>query len=357
MTPGLPLGDNAPVAKAGRGKVRLREVAAWADVSPSTASFVLAGRDDMRISEGTRQRVLRAARELGYRPNLMARSMRTKITRTIGLISDTIVTDQYGGELVGGSLVSALKHDYLLVVAETEDDSAVEAQLIEHMLGRQVDGIIYAFMATRQVRVPPALTRQPVVLLNCVAGNRRLPAILPDEFEAGRTAAARLLQAGLRAGIYVVGERPPHVFAARERSAGIERAMTAAGARLQGGVDCAWWPEPAFDAVTRLLRGSGRPAALICMNDRVALGAYQALQAGGIAVPDEVSVISFDDSALAAWLRPQLTSVALPHFEMGRRAVETLLADQPQPPVQRVPMPLRERGSVAPPQHHGRPAD
>jgi LacI family transcriptional regulator len=68
-------------------------------------------------------------------------------------------------------------------------------------------------------------------------------------------------------------------------------------------------------------------------------------------------VISFDDSALAAWLRPQLTSVALPHFEMGRRAVETLLADQPQPPVQRVPMPLRERGSVAPPQHHGRPAD
>jgi len=69
----------------------------------------------------------------------------------------------------------------------------------------------------------------------------------------------------------------------------------------------------------------------------------------GIAVPDEVSVISFDDSALASWLRPRLTSIALPYFEMGRRAVETLLADRPQPGVQRVPMPLRERDSVAPP--------
>jgi LacI family transcriptional regulator len=147
----------------------------------------------------------------------------------------------------------------------------------------------------------------------------------------------------------VVGDRPPDVLAARERLAGIESGMEAAGARLQGCLDCAWWPEPAFDAVTGFLREGVRPTALICMNDRVAFGAYQALGAAGIAVPEEVSVISFDDSVLASWLRPRLTSVALPYFEMGRRAVETLLADRPQPGVQRVPMPLRERASIAPP--------
>jgi LacI family transcriptional regulator len=349
ITPDLPVWDSVSVASGGQRKVRMREVAERAGVSHTTASFVLAGRDDMRISEETRQRVLRAAREMSYRPNLMARSLRTKVTRTIALISDTIVTDQYAGELIHGSLAAAVKREHLLVVSETEGDSAVEARLIEHVLGRQVDGVVYATLSTQQVRVPRALTGLPLVLLNCVAPNRRVPAVLPDEVEAGRTAAARLLQAGHRAGVYVAGEAPAEVFAARERLAGIDSAMEAAGARLQGRLDCAWWPEPAFDAITGFLRKGGRPSALICMNDRVAFGAYQALQAADIAVPAEVSVISFDDSALASWLRPQLTSVALPYFEMGRRAVETLLADRPQPGVQRVPMPLRERASIAPP--------
>ena len=330
-------------------RVTLREVAERAGVSPTTASFVLAGRDDMRISENARLRVLRAARELSYRPNLMARSLRTKVTRTIALISDLIVTEQYAGQLVHGSLATAVKHQHLLVVSETEGDPGVEAGLVDDLLGRQVDGFVYATMFTRQVRVPRPLTGHPLVLLNCVAPNRRVPTILPDEVGAGRAAAGALLRAGHGAGVYVVGERPPEVFAARERMGGIESAMAAAGARLEGGLDCEWWPESAFEAVARFLREGGRPAALICLNDRIAFGAYQALDAAGIAVPDEVSVVSFDDSALAYWLRPQLTSVALPYFEMGRRAVETLLADRPQAGVQRVPMPLRERASIAPP--------
>jgi LacI family transcriptional regulator len=327
----------------------MREVAERARVSPTTVSFVLGGREDMRISEDTRQRVLRAARELGYRPNLVARSLRTKVTRTIALISDAIVTDQYAGGLVHGSIYAAVKHDHLLVVSETEGDPTVETRLIDHLLGRQVGGLIYATLSTSHVRLPRVLTGQPTVLLNCLASNGTVPAIVPDEAEAGRTAATRLLDAGHRSGIYVVGETPPEVLAAQERMAGIAGAMDTAGARLAGSVDCPWWPEPAFDAVARLLRSGARPAALICMNDRVAFGAYQALAKAGIAVPDEVSVISFDDSALASWLRPQLTSVALPYFEMGRSAVETLLDPERAPAVRRVPMLIRERASVAPP--------
>jgi len=140
-----------------------------------------------------------------------------------------------------------------------------------------------------------------------------------------------------------------HLFAGRERMTGIEEALGSAGARVEGILDCLWWPEPAYEAVTRFLAGGGRPAAFICMNDRVAFGAYQALREAGMAIPDDVSIVSFDDSELAAWLRPQLTSVALPHSEMGRRAVELLLVGQAPAGIERVPMPLRERSSVAPP--------
>ncbi|MFL6129830.1 MAG: LacI family DNA-binding transcriptional regulator [Mycobacteriales bacterium] len=330
----------------------LRDVAQRAQVSPTTASFVLAGRDDMRISDDARHRVLRAAAELSYRPNLTARSLRTKVTRTIALVSDTIATEQYAGGLIDGSLSAALAHDHLLFVSESEGDPEVEARLVEDLLGRQVDGFVYASMFTRQVKIPRALVDHPLVLLNCTTRDARIPTVLPDEVGAGRVAARALLDRGHREGIYVVGEPDVDVFAARERMAGILAALADAGAELAGVLDCAWWPEAAYDAVSRFLRLGRLPSALVCMNDRVAFGTYQALQEAGVGIPGDVSVVSFDDSDLASWLRPQLTSVALPHHDLGWRAVELLLAADPAHPateIERLPMPLRERLSVGPP--------
>jgi LacI family transcriptional regulator len=311
----------------------------------------------MRISEDARHRVLQAAAELSYRPNLTARSLRTKVTRTIALVSDTIATDAYAGGLIDGSLSAALAHEHLLFVSESEGDPDVESRLIEDLLGRQVDGFVYASMYTRQVKIPRALADHPLVLLNCTTRDFRLPAVLPDEVGAGRAAAQALLDRGHRAGIHVVGEPNVDVFAARERMAGILEALSAAGTDLAGVLDCRWAPAPAYEAVSGFLRRGRLPAALICLNDRVALGAYQALQEAGVGIPDDVSVVSFDDSELAGWLRPQLTSIALPHHELGRRAVELLLAGDPAHPateIERVAMPLRERRSVGPPRQRAR---
>lgn len=327
----------------------LRDVAQRAQVSPTTASFVLTGRDDMRISDDARHRVLRAAAELSYRPNLTARSLRTKVTRTIALVSDTIATGQYAGGMIDGSLSAALAHEHLLFVSESEGDAAVEARLIEDLLGRQVDGFVYASMYTRQVKIPRALTDQPLVLLNCTTRDARIPAVLPDEVGAGRAAAQALLDRGHRDSIHVVGEPNVDVFAARERMAGIQEALAAAGTELAGVLDCVWWPEAAYEEVSRFLRLGRLPSALVCMNDRVAFGVYQALQEAGVGIPDEVSVLSFDDSELASWLRPQLTSIALPHHELGRRAVELLLSEHPATEIERIAMPVRERLSVGPP--------
>jgi LacI family transcriptional regulator len=305
----------------------------------------------MRISEDTRLRVLRAAQELDYRPNLMARSLRTKVTKTIALVSDTIASDPYAGRAIHGSLAAAVAHGHLLFIGETDGDPTVEERLIADFLDRQVDAFIYASMFTRYVRLPKQLRERHVVLLNClVRGARPIHhSIIPDELTAGLTAARTLLDAGHRKGIYLVGQSGNGVYASRERLAGIRAELGRSGVRLAGVVDCDWWPDSAYEAVCRALADGLEPRALICFNDRVALGAYQALREAGVAVPDDVSVISFDDSELAAWLRPQLTSIALPHYELGWRAVETLLGPSSEPAITRLPMPIRRRHSVVKP--------
>ena len=126
--------------------------------------------------------------------------------------------------------------------------------------------------------------------------------------------------------------------------------MSAAGVPLAGGVMRPdWQPAEGYEATRKLLKRAV-PRALICFNDRLAVGAYQALQESGIKVPDEVSVVSFDDEPVASWLRPQLTTIALPHYELGHKAIEVLLdgANEPDKKAEahRVLMPLRERDSV-----------
>src|SRR4051812_2843420 len=197
-------------------RATLLQVAQRAGVSRSTASFVLAGRHvDMRISEDARQRVLRAAQELDYRPNLMARSLRTKVTKTIALVSDTLASDPYAGRAIHGGLAAAVAHGHLLFIGETEGDAVVEEKLISDFLDRQVDAFVYASMFPRHVRVPKLLKGHPVVLLNCLTRTAR-PAyhsIIPDEVAAGWSAAKVVIEAGHRDGIHIVGNPAHHVFA------------------------------------------------------------------------------------------------------------------------------------------------
>jgi LacI family transcriptional regulator len=158
-----------------------------------------------------------------------------------------------------------------------------------------------------------------------------------------------VLEAGFSEGIHLVGKPAQLVFAGRERLAGIREGLGSAGIKLAGTIDCDWWPDSAYDAVSRALAVGPVPKVLICLNDRIALGAYQALRGAGLDIPGDVSVVSFDDSELAAWLRPQLTSIGLPHYQLGWQAVELLLGPATEPAVTRVPMPVRQRASIGKP--------
>jgi LacI family transcriptional regulator len=214
-------------------------------------------------------------------------------------------------------------------------------------------------MYTRKVTIPKALKSGRVVLLNALSTTRSsIPSVLPDELGAGRAAARILLEAGHRNGICLIGAGPQSnrvpkdSLAAVQRLQGIKETFKAAGVALAGAVACPdWQPDLGYTATTDLLKKT-RPAALICFNDRLALGAYQALADAGLAVPDDVSVVSFDDDLIASWVKPQLTTVALPHYDLGRVAVNVLL-DEPEQRVpngraiiHRIPMPVRQRESV-----------
>jgi LacI family transcriptional regulator, galactose operon repressor len=336
-----------------RSRATLADVARLAGLSKTTASMVLNGREGTRLSADAHRRVFAAAAELGYRPNVAARSLRTQKTSTLAFISDIVATTRFAGDMIRGALDAARELDHVLLIAETQGDESFEQHAIDAMLDRQVDGVIYAAMATRQLTVPAALLTRPTVLLNA-ASSDHLPCVLPDDEQAGQAVTAALLEAGHRDRIALIGrnrlkEHDPEVsLAAQARLHGVERTLKAAGARVFASVPCPdWLPEHGYAATRSLLRKSSRPSALICMNDRLAFGAYQALAEAGLVVPLDVSVVSFDDDAIAAWLRPGLSTAALPHEEMGRRAVELLLAGET---AQRclVPMPVRRRGSIGP---------
>lgn len=337
-------------------RVTLADVAHRAGLSKTTASMVLNGRNDVRLSPEAFRRVLAAAEELGYRPNVAARSLRTRKTATIAFVSDIVATTRFAGDMIKGALDAAREHDHVLLIAETQGDETIEQQVIEAMLDRQVDGMIYASMATRQLSVPSAMVGRPIVLLNATNADPAWPSIRPDDRTAGHAVATALLESGHREGIVLVGrnelkERDPRVsLAAGARLEGIAQALSEHGIALADEAFCEeWQPEDGYAGMRELLSRRTRPRAVICLNDRLAFGVYQALAEAGLRVADDVSVVSFDDDALASWLRPGLSTAALPHEQMGRKAVEWLIQPDQIHGEHLAPMPLITRASIAAP--------
>jgi LacI family transcriptional regulator len=333
-------------------KVTLSDVASRAGVSATTASYILNNRTaEMRISADAAERVRRAAVELAYRPNRSARSLRTAKTKTIGLISDSVASGQFSSQMLTGASAASRDCDHLLVIGETEGDAMLEDQLIDEMLDRQVDGIVYATLVATNVSVPARLHDHRVVLLNCIDPERDTPAVLPDELEGGRTAARVLLEAGVADRMFVIGVDPnPQAIAGPLRFQGIVSAMAEAGREVAGVLENDWGVLQAYEAVTEWLDRGERPSSLICLNDRIAMGTYQALAEHGLRIPEDVSVVSFDGSSLATWLRPSVSSITIPFPDLGATAVRTLMDPDLRPgTVKRLHMPVLHGRSVRSP--------
>lgn len=332
----------------------LADVARLAGVSKTSASLALNATPGARLAPATVRRVRDAAESLGYRPDPVARGLRLGTTRTVSLVSDEVITTRYASAMITGALDVAHATQHTLLLSEVHGDPDRVTEALEVTLDRRADGVVFAVMAARLVELPPLLRHVRVVMLNAV-GTHGEPAVLPAEFDAGAAVADELLTAGHRR-VALVGVPPAerlravHTVTVGTRLAGIREAFRRAGVEpaltLEAGD---WEPDVGHALARRALADPGRVTALLCLNDRLAFGAYQAVLEAGLRIPDDVSVVSFDDDEVARYLRPGLTTARIPYEEMGRRAMTLLLeGETPEAPVL-VPMPLARRGSVGPP--------
>jgi len=332
-------------------RATLADVARLAGLSPTAASMILNGRPNTRLSQDAHDRVFAAAEALGYRPNVAARGLRTDKTSTIAFISDVVATTRFASGLIRGALAAAEDADHVMLVLETGGDPARESEAVEAVLDRQVDGIIFASMRAREFFVPDLPPSTGVVMLNAT-NSKHTASVLPDEHRGGRRAVELLAERGHRS-IALIGqsdEAERDLFRSAtvaRRVAGIREAMAEHDLAFVEEVSIwEWEPDEGYRATRKLLDRQPDVGALLCMNDRLAFGAYQAILESGRSVPGDISVVSFDNDELAAYLRPGLTTVALPHEAMGRRAVEILLSPEPHGETL-IEMPAIIRASIA----------
>ena len=212
----------------------IKDVARLASVSAATVSQVLNDVPGSRISVETRQRIHRAAAELGYVPNRLARGMRTGRSGMLGLISDTIATTPFAGSIVVGAQDAALKHGCTLVLVSTDGDPAVEQQSANALLKHQVDGFLYATMFHRRVDLPPALEQVPTVLLDAASDRAELPSVVPDEVGGAEAAVDELLAHGHRRIGFITNE--DDVPATHGRLKGYRNSLARAGIDFDPGL-------------------------------------------------------------------------------------------------------------------------
>jgi LacI family transcriptional regulator len=335
-------------------RARMSDVAARAGVSTTTVSMVLSGKAGSSIPDVTKARVFEASRELGYRANAIARNLRSQTSDTIGLISDVIASTPYAGDMIRGADQVAAAAGKTLMIVNTERDPEVEARAIDSMLARQVDAIVYATMWHRIVEAPPGLREAHHVFLDSRTTDPRDSWVVPDDERGGYTATRHLIEAGHRRIGYIrEGNEYP---ADPERLAGYRRALEEHGIAFDERLIAIERNDPfgGTAATARLLELDVPPTAIQCFTDRMAMGAYRAIRRAGLSVPNDISVIGYDNQAqIAPWLDPPLTTVQLPHEAMGRWAVEHLLrvlsGTSEGPRQQRMECPLVVRESVAPP--------
>ncbi|WP_291048919.1 LacI family DNA-binding transcriptional regulator [Herbiconiux sp.] len=310
--------------------VTMREVAEAAGVSIATVSYVLNDKRGARIGPEARERVLAAVQQLGYRPNALAKTLSSGSSNFIGLVADAIATTPFAGQIIHGAQDEAWKHGFVLLVANTEGDAAAEEAAISMMLEHKVRGILYSTWYHRAVTAPVALQETEYVLVDCFDPGMPAPAVVPDEVAGGYAATRMLLDAG-HSRIAFVNTTTPSP-ARSGRLAGYRRALGEAGLEFDESLVLSAQPEQqggyaATDALLAL-----RTTAVFCHNDRVAMGLYDGLRERGLSIPGDIAVVGFDNQeVIAAHLRPPLSTVALPHYELGAAGVRVLLGLEAAP--------------------------
>ncbi|WP_165390804.1 LacI family DNA-binding transcriptional regulator [Pseudoduganella lutea] len=334
--------------------VTLIEVAKKAGVARMTASRALSG--DGYITEETKAKVLAAAAELGYTPNALARAMKGGRTNVIGAVVNDLASTVINAYVTELSAEVRRHHMDLFIYNAVDDFSLANGQRLDQLLNGLWDGLIYVMprMSDEYLAMLEQSSR-PVVLINYCKQVTGLPVINGDNFNGARDATHHLIDLGHRRIAFIRGFG--YTGQSEERERGYRAALDDAGIVFdpelvqQGDFSLLSGAE----ATERLLGMANRPTAIFAANDEMAAGSMQVLQAAGLTLPQQVSLIGFDDAPIASFVQPKITTLRHPIGAMAKAAVQELLLRINNEPGrrQRVEFPseflVRESTAAAPP--------
>lgn len=320
----MPLTDAAstPEPATAPARVTIAHVASRAGVSPTTVSHVLSGKRVVRAS--TRDHVMEAIRELGYRPNHVARNLRTRQSHMIAVVVPDI-TNPFYAVLTRGLADGVDPAGYGTYVCSSDGQHERERKFFEDVLDRGADGIVFASGETASaVSLGPAEHATPVVCIGDDLDHPECDTVSPDDETGSREAAAFLAERDYERIAMIQG--PPRW--GTQRTAGFRSAMQAARRRVPSDlmVRGDWTRRGGYEAMNKLMSLSRPPDAVFCANDLMAIGALDVAHERGLAVPDDIAIIGFDDVDAATIVTPQLTTVRNPAYEAGRTAGDLLLS-------------------------------
>ncbi|WP_077489468.1 LacI family DNA-binding transcriptional regulator [Sinomonas mesophila] len=341
------------------GKVGIRDVAKAAEVSVTTVSHALSEAHQARVSPETREHVRKVAASLGYSPNRLASGLRNQRSYLLGLVSDEIASSPFAGEMILGAQDAAYERGWLVMLVDSGRNWALEEKQVRTLLQHQVDGLVLARMYHQRAEIPAGIN-VPVVLLDAFDAEGAFPSVVPDEAAAARTAMKELIEAGHRR-IGFINNRD-EIPAAFGRLEGYRSSLAEAGIEYDGALVTRQRPAVSGGraGAEELLALPDPPTAIFCFHDQQAFGVYEVAARRGLGIPGDLSVVGIDNFEIVAdGLWPGLTTVALPHYDMGRWAVSRLLdeiegtADDGEPRQKLLDCPLVRRGSVARPRSAG----
>ena len=309
-------------------QVSITDIAAAAGVSPSTVSRAL--QDHPRISPARRQAIQALARQMGYRPSQVARSLVTGRTRTLGVVI-TDVTDPFVAEVMKGAELASRETGYTLLFASSDRDPDREIEALRLLLDRQVDGMIVisgrAGSRYAELRSPgeAGIADWPLVLVNNEQSGPGIYSVRMDNAAGAHEAVSYLRRLGHQRIAFVSG--PEGGRSSAERLAGYRHGIAANGLGPLGEIVVAGAGllEDGPRALEALMGRADPPTAVLCYNDLAAIGLLAAAARTGIRVPDDLAVIGYDNIPLSAFCVPALTTVDQPKEQMGRAAVTMCL--------------------------------
>jgi len=337
---------------ASRSRVTIRDVADRVGVHPSTVSRVLNPATRGRITPEIVAKVNEAAAELGYRPNQTARGLRTNRTRTIGVLIPDI-TNPLFPPIIRGIEDGLGANGYTAILGNTDNIAARETEAVSTMRARQVDGLILATARRDDPIVAACLAEGlPLVLVNRTADTDGVSSIVNDDALGIALAVRHLKALGHRQIAHIAGPRSLSTGEARRRS--FLEIMKSEGLVADAALvaeTSAFSEDEGLRACAKLIADKAAFTAIVAGNDLIALGAYDAIADAGLSCPDDVSVTGFNDMPFVDRLTPPLTTVRIPHYELGREAGRRLveLIETPDSPARATTLrpELIVRGSTA----------